>query len=287
MYRVSATRPSGTRTRAVPRRGFPITALAKDYPAGAHVARHHHQRGQLIHAVSGVAQITTREGIWILPPQRALWVPPRMPHEVRIASDLAVRTLYLDGEASAPLGPHCKVLFVSTLLRELVLEVVRAYERRDRSDRGQLLTRLVLCELQRAERSEIHIPAPSDARLQHVCRRVLDDPSRQMPLDVLAHDAGASSRTLARLFERDVKMTFLRWRQHVRLASALSQIAIGDPMKKVARDSGYRSCSAFSAMFRRALGCAPTRYLGQASTSVGPAGRPRRRREQVAKGGGQ
>jgi AraC-like DNA-binding protein/mannose-6-phosphate isomerase-like protein (cupin superfamily) len=271
MYRVSATRPSGTRPRTNSPQRVPITALAKDYPAGAHVPRHHHQRGQVIHAVTGVAQITTREGTWILPPQRALWVPPRMPHEVRIESDLAVRTLYLDRESSAPLGPHCKVLFVSTLLRELVLEVVRAYERRDRSERSQLLTRLVLCELQRAERSEIHIPAPSDARLRHVCRQVLDDPSRRVSLDLLAYDAGASSRTLARLFEREVKMTFVKWRQHVRLARALSQIAIGDPMKKVARDSGYRSCSAFSAMFRQALGSAPTRYLQQPSPSAGPA----------------
>ena len=118
-----------------------------------------------------------------------------MPHEVRIESDLAIRTLYLDRETSAPLGPHCKVLFVSTLVRELVLEVVRAYQRRDRSERIQLVTRLLLGELRHAERSEIHIPSPSDARLQHVCRRVLDDPSRKVTLDVLAYDAGASSRT--------------------------------------------------------------------------------------------
>ena len=270
MYRVSAKRRSDTRTRVGAPRSYPITALAKDYPAGAFVPRHQHQRGQLIHAVSGVARITTREGIWLLPPQRALWVPPRMPHEVRIESDLAIRTLYLDRETSAPLGPHCKVLFVSTLVRELVLEVVRAYQRRDRSERIRLVTRLLLGELQHAERSEIHIPSPSDARLQHVCRRVLDDPSRKVTLDVLAYDAGASSRTLARLCERELKMTFAKWRQHVRLARALSQIAIGDPMKKVARDSGYRSGSAFSAMFRQALGSAPTRYL-QGSNPGAPA----------------
>ena len=268
MCRVSAKRRSEARTPAGSRRSYPITALAKDYPAGAFVPRHQHQRGQLIHAVSGVARITTRQGTWILPPQRALWVPPRMPHEVRIESNLAIRTLYLDRETSAPLGPHCKVLFVSTLVRELVLEVVRAYQRRDRSERTRLVTRLLLGELEHAERSEIHIPSPFDARLRHVCRRVLDDPSRKVTLDVLACDAGASSRTLARLFERELKMTFATWRQHVRLARALSQIAVGDPMKKVARDSGYRSGSAFSAMFRQALGSAPTRYLH----GPGPAG---------------
>ena len=202
MYRVSASAAPSARRGAL-RRRYPITALAKDYPAGTHVPRHHHQRGQLMHAVSGVAQITTQGGIWILPPQRALWVPPRMRHEVRIETDAAARTLYLDREASAPLGPRCKVLFVSTLLRELILEIVRAYERRDRSERIRLATRLLLCELQHAERSEIHIPSPSDARLQHVCRRVLDNPARTETLDLLAYNAGVSSRTLARLFEEN------------------------------------------------------------------------------------
>jgi len=271
VYRASAK----GRQPALRRRGYPITALSKDYPTGSHVPRHHHQRGQLIHAVSGVAQITTREGIWILPPQRALWVPPRMAHEVRIESTLAARTLYLDREASASLGMRCKILFMSTLLRELVLEVVRGYEQRDRSERMELVTRLLLCELQNAEQRAIHVPAPSDSRLKKVCKQLLDNPSRQERLDWLADAAGASSRTLARLFQRELHMTFVKWRQHVRLVRALSQIALGDPMKKVARDNGYRSCSAFSAMFREALGSAPTRYLQQSSRSDTPGGRTR------------
>ena len=98
-----------------------------------------------------------------------------------------------------------------------------------------------------------------------MCHRLLGDTTRAETLEQLAYHAGASSRTMARLCERELKMSFVHWRQHVRLARALSQMATGDPIKTVARDAGYQSASAFSAMFRRVLGVTPTRYLGQSS----------------------
>jgi AraC-like DNA-binding protein len=263
MYRVSDTRISATppRTSPRPRRARPITALAKDYPAGWRVPRHRHLRGQVVYAASGVMRVDARQGIWIVPPQRAVWVPAGMMHEVRMEGDVAMRTLYLDREASAPLGAECKVLFVSTLLRELILEMVRASHAGERSERMALMTSLLLDELRRAEQTPVHIPAPSDVRLKKVCKRLLDDASRTETLEQLAHHAGASSRTLARLFERELKMTFIEWRQHVRLARAISQMAVGDSIKKAAREAGYDSGSAFTAMFRRVLGTTPTRYL--------------------------
>src|SRR5215468_7494142 len=98
--------------------------LARDYPAGARVARHRHRRGQLLYASSGVMRLTTRAGIWIVPPQRAAWVPPRVPHEIDMEGPVAMRTLYLDRRAGEALGRECKVLVVSALVRELVLGLV-------------------------------------------------------------------------------------------------------------------------------------------------------------------
>ena len=79
-------------------------------------------------------------------------------------------------------------------------------------------------------------------------------------MEFIAQAAGASPRTLARLSERELHMPFARWRRHVRLAQALSRVVMGESVKTAARDAGYRSCSAFIAMFRRALGVSPTHY---------------------------
>src|SRR5688572_26128543 len=176
---------------------WPITALAKDYPAGGWVPRHRHRRGQLIHAESGVVRVTSRQGVWIVPPQRALWVPVEMPHEVAMEGPVAARTLYLDRETSAPLGGRCRVLAVSPLLRELVLAAVDSYRARDAA-RLDVMRPLLLHELQAAAETGMCIPMPTEPRLARLCERLLADASRAETLAQLAQTTGASSRTLAR-----------------------------------------------------------------------------------------
>jgi len=249
VYRVSA------KTR-------PLRPLARDYPPGFCVPRHRHRRGQLVYAASGVMRVTTRAGIWIVPPQRAVWVPPGMPHEIEMEGAVAMRTLYLDRRSGLALGDRCKVLVVSGLVRELVLGLVDDSPP-SRSERGRLMTLLLLRELRTADQALLHLPTPADPRLQRICTLLLDGRGRGQTLDLLARESGASARTLARLFRSELKTTFLRWRQHAGLARAIGQLAGGMPVKVAARNAGYQSASAFTAMFRRALGVTPTRYLGR------------------------
>jgi AraC-like DNA-binding protein len=258
MYRVPAMhRGSGNP------RHQPVTSLAKPYPAGWRVPRHWHRRGQLMYAESGVAEISAREGLWILPTQRALWIPPGLTHEVRMQTEVAARTLYLDRALSATIGTECRVFFVSKLLRELILAVVGCQAAKRERTRVQLMTPLLVHELLRSDSTAIHLPWPSDARLLRACRYILQDPSRSESMDVIARAAGASARTLTRLADAELHMPFARWRQQVRLARALNHIVMGDSIKSAAHDAGYKSCSAFSAMFHRALGASPTMYAGR------------------------
>jgi len=218
--------------------------------------------------------VTTREGIWIVPPQRSLWIPIGMEHEIHMEGQVSVRMLYLDGPTSALFGPHCMVLTVSALLRELVLAVVQAHVDK-LHERMAILTPLLLHELRTADETAFHIPVPSDPRLKNVCRRLLAGTCHTETLEQLAARAGASSRTLARLFDKELQMSFVRWRQHVRLARALSRMSLGHSIKTVARDAGYASCSAFSSMFHRVLGVTPTTYMRQAMEPDGGRSRSR------------
>jgi len=56
-----------------------VTAMAKEFPAGAQTGSHSHPRAQLIYAIEGVMRVTTPSGFWALPPLRALWVPAGVP----------------------------------------------------------------------------------------------------------------------------------------------------------------------------------------------------------------
>lgn len=57
-------------------------------------------------------------------------------------------------------------------------------------------------------------------------------------------------------------MSFSQWRQRACVVLALARLAAGNSVTQVAIELGYESSAAFSAMFRRVLGLAPSSYLG-------------------------
>lgn len=72
--------------------------------------------------------------------------------------------------------------------------------------------------------------------------------------------AGASKRTIERIFIAQTGMSFGRWRQQARLLHALRLLAVGESVTAVALEAGYDSTSAFISMFKKAFGTTPSRY---------------------------
>ena len=58
----------------------PIAALADEYAPGHHDPHHHHKRAQLIYACAGVTVVITEHASFVVPPQRAVWVPAGVEH---------------------------------------------------------------------------------------------------------------------------------------------------------------------------------------------------------------
>lgn len=239
----------------------PVAAMPKDFPPGHHIGRHSHERGQLLYATRGVMRVATDQGTWVVPPQRALWIPPGVEHEIRMSGAVAMRTLYIAPDTAAALPPDCQVIEVSELLRALILAAMEESVEYDSGSRGEAIAQLLLHELRGVAVVPLHLPLPQDARLQTVCRRVQENLSADLDIETLARDAGMSSRSLARLFQRETGMGFLAWRQQARLAEALAQLSAGKPVALVASDLGYASPAAFTAMFRRSLGTTPGKYF--------------------------
>jgi AraC-like DNA-binding protein len=97
--------------------------------------------------------------------------------------------------------------------------------------------------------------------LQQITTALRADPADDRTLDIWARAAGASSRTLTRLFLAETGMTFRQWQRQARLLAGLVRLADGQPVTVVALEVGYASPSAFIAMFRRALGTTPGQYF--------------------------
>ena len=251
-------RPRSTDPRDYQRVARPFAAMAKSFADGFEIAPHHHRRDQLIYAVSGLMRVRTEHEAWIVPPDRAVYVPARTTHSISMRGDVEMRTLYIERGAAAVLPAGPTVLAVSHLLRELILALIEEPLLYDRAGRGGAIVALIVSEIARAPRLPLVIPMPKDVRLRRVCSRLLDDPADTRTLEGWSQIAGASARTLARLAESELGLTFTTWRQRVRFHNALEAIARNEPIGRIAADNGYRSASAFSAAFRALMGHAPT-----------------------------
>ena len=246
---------------SVPR---PVVALARDLAPSHEIDWHSHPRYQLVYAARGVMTVDTREATWVVPPQRAVWMPPGIEHRLKASGAVEMRSLYVRPDAAARMPRTCEVLEVTALLRELIVratELPMEYEQRGPAGR---LMRLLLDELAGLPRLPYHLPMPRSAPLAAICRRLLDAPDEPVTLAELAGRTAMSSRTLARHFRRRTGMTFAAWRRRARLQRALAWIVEGRPIVKVALELGYDSPSAFSAMFRRELGAPPSQFRSSA-----------------------
>ena len=122
---------------------------------------------------------------------------------------------------------------------------------------------LILSELDVARTLPLQIPWPRDRRLLTVCSAILENPEQAHSVDYWADRVGASSRTLIRLFQNETGLNFRHWVQQVRLATAIDRLDKGHAISRIARDLGYGSQSAFSAMFRRLMGESPREFMAR------------------------
>jgi AraC-like DNA-binding protein len=255
----------------------PVRAKARHMEPDSEIQPHSHPWAQVAISISGVARITAGDATYLVPAWRAVWIPPAIEHVVTVVEAAELRTLYIH-QAPGEAGPdvpradqtawrQCRVLEVSPLLRELVLQMDIEMDGQTPPTASMLarerrLGELALDELRRAAPVRLGIELPQDKRLRTLCLAVLAEPTRHATLEAWAADAGASPRTVARLFRQQLGTSFGPWRQQVLLARALTLAAQGRPMGLIAAELGYASASAFTAMVRRSVGAPPGRFFG-------------------------
>jgi len=231
---------------------------AADYRGGTHIDAHRHRAHQIVHAARGVMRVASPQGVWVVPPGRALWMPAGLTHAIDCIGDVAMRTVYLGGDHPAfPRG--CAVWRLTPFLRELILRLADNPEPALAAPALQLL----LHEIETIEAMPLHVPEPTDARLRRATAHLLSPDGIDAPLDALARIAGMSPRSLIRHFRADTGMTLRQWRRQARLLLALEQLGAGANVSAAAYGAGYASASAFVHAFGAIFGTTPGRYFRQ------------------------
>jgi AraC-like DNA-binding protein/quercetin dioxygenase-like cupin family protein len=244
--------------------GDGVHLVARHYRKGVRLDPHMHREAQLVYAARGTMQVTTPKGRWLVPPDRAVWVPARLEHAIDVLADIDMRTLYFDlawlrrEQRSESLKSEF-VVRVSRLLHETILAL---FDGRDNPARTGLLVRLAVLELHHAEDSTTFIPLPHEPRCRRAADIVLGDPTASHEIETLARQVGTSARTLSRLFTSETQLSFKSWCQRARIASAIERLSMeaNVSVKQLASDLGYASVPAFSHAFRQVTGKTPTAF---------------------------
>ncbi|HLZ01852.1 MAG TPA: helix-turn-helix transcriptional regulator [Bradyrhizobium sp.] len=239
--------------------------VARSYKKGTRLDPHMHRESQLVYAARGTMQVTTPKGRWLVPPDRAVWVPARFAHAIDVLADIEMRTLYFDlswlkrERLSAGLKSEF-VVRVSPLLHQAI---VALFDKDNAPERTALLIRLVMLELHRAEDSATFIPLPQEVRCRRAADIVLAAPGAAHDIDTLAQKVGTSARTLSRLFAAETQLSFKSWCQRARIAAAVQKLSVDGnvSVKHLAADLGYASVPAFSHAFRQITGKTPTEFV--------------------------
>ena len=260
------------------RRGRPLAEIASvsvDLRHGHVIPEHFHPEDQLIFASRGVMTVRTKQGVWVVPPLRAVWIPAKTPHLVAMSGMVSMRTLYFLPKLGRALPKKCFVLNVSPLLRELILHACKFPKLKRKVPAQKRIIEIIVDQLQAVQSIPLQLPHPSDARAMRVTQALFANPGDQRTLEKLCKDCGASKRTVERLFTQETQMTFGRWRQQLRLLHSMQLLASGEKVTAAALEAGYNSPSAFISMFRKQLGATPTRYLAAGTERVGKDERAR------------
>jgi AraC-like DNA-binding protein/quercetin dioxygenase-like cupin family protein len=245
-----------TRQPVIPPAGTPRGAGR--LPHGYQLDMHSHPEGQLVYAAAGALATTTERGTWVAPANRLTWTPPGFQHSHRFYGETDVRLVAIPVDLCGELVAHPSVFAVSPVLREVLLALTDRPE--NRPGAHDRLRAVVLDELVETPEQSLHLPEPLDDRLRAVTGRLHADPSRNTTLAELGRAAGASERTLSRLFHSETGMSFHRWRTILRIHHGLIHLTNGRSVTATATACGWSNPTSFIEAFTEVVGQTPGRY---------------------------
>jgi len=235
-----------------------FAVMVKHFEDKSIVPEHAHKRHQLLYATKGLMQLYIESKIWLVPSDRAIFIPAGMLHSIRMLSPVVMRTLYIDINSTLDITKTLKVISVTPLMCELITALGKEKVNYQHDKRAVQIANLIELELNLAKNEPLIIPLPQDSRLQQVCASLMKHPADNKTLYEWGDICGASERTLSRLFNNELGMCFRQWRQLVRFHYAFELIAKNKSIKHIAITCGYQSPSAFTAAFQQYYGHTPS-----------------------------
>jgi AraC-like DNA-binding protein len=230
------------------------------------VPSHQHEHSQLIYTEGGRVYVTAENRIWYLPARHYMWIPARVNHAIQISMPTVLLwTIYFPVcKNESPFYKKPGIYAVNNLLLELIYftQSWKGPIKRNECSRYALTSAIkaLLPEISKTA-LPFDLPIPKDSRLQQIVRYLHDNLSYNILIRDIAGKFSISERTIARMFKKDLKMSFITYLETLRMIRAIELLTIGElTIKEICFQVGYESVPSFSNMFKKIVGVRPTSY---------------------------
>lgn len=237
-----------------------------------HVVEHSHAKGQFLYTEGGVVYLKTATKSYFLPARHYIWIPSGVRHSIHpSSSNVIMRNLYFPKLATdTDFYDHVNIYPVNDLLIELIMFTNRwngnIYPADDVKYSIAKAFKMLLPELSKSE-LPLALPYPQHSKLKEVVKYMEDNIAENVNFRTLAEKFEVSERTLARLFQKELNMSFIQYYTILRMLTAL-RLLLDEKLSvnEVALRVGYSSMPTFSNTFFKIIGVRPSDYVKNQKT---------------------
>lgn len=223
---------------------------------------HSHPRGQLLYATTGVMKVIVGNQIWFVNPLQGLWIPGGVEHQVYFQKHVSLYSVFVDPSVANEL-PNASFAFdISVFFKELVFKIISFKMTESNTPFEKRIIGVFLDELASIVPSETFLPMSDHKVVRKTIDLLMNTMASKHAIEYYADVACVSSRTLSRLFIKELGMNYSDWCIRLKVLEAIKRLSEKQSVKEIAFDLGYENTSAFIYMFKKKTGKTPATFIG-------------------------
>jgi AraC-like DNA-binding protein len=237
---------------------------------------HSHEVHQIEYALHGVVEVETDSAHYLLPPQQAAWIPSGLEHQAVMNPDVKTVAVMFDPGLIPDAGDRARIIAVSPLIREMMIYALRwpidrgtgsAADERASDGFFRTLADLVVEALD--HEAPLSLPTsehPIVAAALAYTKEHLDS----VTADEVSRAVAVSERTLRRLFQDNLGLSWRTYLLHARMMRAMALLAApGQSVQLTSSAVGFENLSSFTRCFTQFCQETPSAYRRRVSETAG------------------
>ncbi len=228
---------------------------------------HSHEVHKIEYAIGGVVEVETDTAHYLLPPQQAAWLPAGLDHQATMNPDVRTVAVMFDPSLVPAPGDRARILAVSPLIREMMIYALRwPIDRRPGTAEDEEVAEAFFCTLANLVVEALDHEAPlslptSEHPIVAAAMSFTKEHLDSVTADDVSRAVSVSERTLRRLFQDTLGLSWRTYLLHARMLRAMALLAApGQSVQETASAVGFDNLSSFTRAFTNFVGEAPSTY---------------------------